>query len=579
VALRILRRYLVPHWRALTASILCAALFAGLSGLLLNLLQPAIDRISRHAGTSEILRVPIMIALLAIARGAAQAGQGVLVNRVGNGVVGDIQLELFGKMVRADLARLRAAHTGEFVSRVLYDSGLIREAATSGVVNLVQNALTLVAALVVMAAKDWRLSLLVLLAGPAIALLLGRFMRRATQAVKGAMSETGQLSTAIMEGLDGVRVVKMETREAFEEARVAAVIARRQGHILSGDNARALAAPASESMMMVVVAGVLAYEGWRASNGQAEIGAFVAFFAALLMAGQALRQVSNLLTVVSQGVTAGQRLLSALDVVPEVRDTPGAASLAAPGGRIRLANVSFAYAPGANALCDVSLDASRGEVVAIVGPSGAGKTTIFNLIPRFYDATRGAITIGDQDIREVSIASLRGAIALVTQDPFLFDDTIAANIAYGRIDATQADIEQAARAAAADDFIRDLPAGYQTLVGEAGARLSGGQRQRIAIARAFLKNAPILLLDEPTSALDTESEALVQAALTRLMAGRTTIIIAHRLSTVRRADRIYVLDKGQVVEVGCHDSLVKGDGLYARLAKAQDLTLPTEMAR
>jgi subfamily B ATP-binding cassette protein MsbA len=576
IALRVARLYLAPRWKGLTLAIICAAAFAGLSGVLLNILQPAVDAVTHRADPRTLLRLPLTIVALALARGVAAAVQAMIVNRIGNGIVGDVQLELFGKLVRADLARLRAAHSGGFVASVLYDSGLIREAATTGVVNIVQNGLTLIAAGVVMGMKDWRLALIVLTAVPIVAVVLRRFMRRAIKAASGAMEATGALSTAIMEGLDGVRVVKIETREAYEEARVAAVIAERQRHIVSGDDARAIATPASDALAMIVVAAVLAYEGWRASAGRADIGAFIAFFAALLMAGQALRQVSNLMTLVGQGATAARRLFSALDVEPEVRDLAGAPALRVTAGTIRLQDVSFAYGE-VPVLDHVDLEARRGEVVALVGPSGAGKTSLLNLIPRFYDIGGGSLTIDGQDVREVSLASLRRAIGLVTQEPFLFDDTIAANIAYAKDGATRAEIEAAARAAAAHEFVLALPRGYDTLVGEAGARLSGGQRQRIAIARAFLKDAPILLLDEATSALDTESEAQVQAALARLMAGRTTLIIAHRLSTVRGADRIYVLDAGKVAEVGGHEALMRRGGLYARLARAQDLAGAPEL--
>jgi subfamily B ATP-binding cassette protein MsbA len=574
VAARIARQYLAPRWKALAVSVACAVVFAALSGLLLGILQPAVNELVVRPKPGALLILPLAIVAIAIGRGLAQAVQSLLVNRIGNGIVGDVQNELFGKLVRADLARLRASHSGGHVSAVLYDAGLIREAATSGVLNLVQQGLTLMAALAVMAWTDWRLGLIVLLAAPLVALGLGRFMRRATKAARGAMAATSTLATAIMESLDGIRVIKMENREADEEARVAAAVADRQEHIISGDNARALAAPATEAMTFVIVAAVLAYEGWRSSGGHANPGAFAAFFAALLTAGQSLRQVSNMSTVIGQGLVAGRRLFAALDVEPEVRDSPNAASLALTEATLSLEGVSFSYDGRTPVLDGVDLEVRRGEIVALVGPSGAGKSTILNLIPRFYDVAGGAVRIDGQDVRAVTLASLRRQIALVTQEPFLFDDSIAANIAYAHPAASRAEIEAAAAQAAAHDFIQDLPAAYETVVGEAGARLSGGQRQRIAIARAFLKDAPILLLDEATSALDVESEALIQAALARLMAGRTTLLIAHRLSTVRGADRIYVLDRGQVVETGAHAALVDRGGLYARLARTQDLGDP-----
>jgi len=322
---------------------------------------------------------------------------------------------------------------------------------------------------------------------------------------------------------------------------------------------------------MGVVAAVMAYAGWRAQLGAMNVGQFAAFIGLLLAAGQSLRQVTNLATVMSEGLTAARRLFAALDIQPEIREAADAATLPEGPVEVVLDNVSFAYGPAAPTLNQVSIRVAPGETVALVGPSGGGKSTILSLLPRFYDATGGSVRVNDQDVRDVRLHDLRERIALVTQEPFLFDDTIGANIAYGRDGATQAEIEQAASAAAAHDFITALPQGYDTRVGEAGLRLSGGQRQRIAIARAFVKNAPILLLDEATSALDTESEALVQVALERLMTGRATLIIAHRLSTVRNADRIYVIDGGRVVEEGSHDELVARAGLYSRLARQQSL--------
>ncbi len=579
LALRVLRTYLAPRWRGLTASVVCAVIVAVLSAKLIQILEPAINDLLVNHKPGTLVTIPLTIAAFAVGRGIAQVAQSYLVNGIGNGIVGQVQVQLFGNLVRADLARLRTAHSGQYVSSVLYDAGLIREAATAGIVNYTQHFLIVIGAITVMVSNDMMLSIGVLVVAPLVGWIMRRFSRRTTKAAKGAMAETSALSTAIMESLDGIRIVKIENREAHEEARVGAVVDRRQKFLIKGANARAAAAPATETVMTLVIAGVLAYAGWRSQTGAMNVGAFVAFLAALGMASQSMRQLANLQTVIAEGLVAARRLFGALDVEPEVRDAPGAKPIAAGNGEIRFEAVSFAYGEAAPALDAVTLEAGRGETVALVGPSGGGKSTILSLIPRFYDVSGGTLSIDGVDVREVTLASLRDRIALVTQEPFLFDDTIRANIAYARPDAPLAEIEEAARQAAAHDFIGELPDGYDTEVGEAGARLSGGQRQRIAIARAFLKDAPILLLDEATSALDTESEAQVQAALERLMAGRTTILIAHRLSTVRHADRIYVIDRGRVVETGSHAQLVRRKGLYARLAKAQDLdTLPEEAA-
>jgi len=573
LAARIARAYMAPRWKGWIVAMLAAAASAALSARLVQILRPAVDDLLGRHKPHAIVTIPLTIAGLAVLRTLVQVIQATLVNRIGNGVVADIQRQLFGRLVRADLARLRAQHSGTFVSSVLYDAGLTREAATSGVVNYTQNLLTAAGGLWVMFHIDWGLALLALIAAPIAGAVMGRFAKRTSKAAKGAMAETSALSTAIMESLDGVRVVKIENREAFEEERVGEVIRRRERHLVKGANARAWAAPATELTTSLILAGLIAFAAWR---GGVTPGGFIAFITAFLMAAQSLRQLANLQGVFAEGLSAARRLFAALDVAPEVRDRAGALALARSQGLIRFDKVVFSYGgEGPPALAEIDFEVRRGETVALVGPSGGGKTTILNLIPRFYDVSAGRVLIDGHDVREVTLASLRDQIGLVTQEPFLFDDTIRANIAYARPDASQAEVEAAAQAAAAHDFITALPAGYDTPVGEAGARLSGGQRQRIAIARAFLKNAPILLLDEATSALDTESEAQVQAALKRLMAGRTTILIAHRLSTVRGADRIYVIEAGRIVESGDHGALIKKRGLYARLAKTQDLEAET----
>jgi subfamily B ATP-binding cassette protein MsbA len=573
---RVARTYLLPRWKGWLTAFFAAIAAAFLTTELAQILEPATNDLFINHKPGQLIRLPLIIVAIAVLRLAASLVQASLVNRMGNGVVGDVQVQLFGRMVRADLARIKSQHSGSYVASVLYDAGLIREAVTSGFINYTREILIVIGAVSVMISNDRWLTIGVVVVAPIASAIMRRFSRRTTKAAKGAMAETSALSTAIMESLDGVRIVKIENRETYEEDHVAEVVKRRQSHLIKGANARAFAAPSTELVMTLLTAAVLAYAGWRSQQGHMTAGAFVSFMAALAMGSQSLRQVANLQTVFAEGMAAMRRLFTALDVEPEVRDQPGAPALTLAEGAIRFEGVGFSYdGEGPPTLSDVTLEVRRGETVALVGPSGGGKSTILNLIPRFYDVTEGRVMLDGQDVRDVTLSSLRSKIALVTQEPFLFDDSIAANIAYARPEASVADIERAAREAAAHEFIMALPDGYQTQVGEAGARLSGGQRQRIAIARAFLKDAPILLLDEATSALDTESEAHVQAALKRLMAGRATILIAHRLSTVRGADRIYVLDRGMITETGDHDGLMGRRGLYARLARNQDLDAET----
>ncbi|MDE2488653.1 MAG: ABC transporter ATP-binding protein [Alphaproteobacteria bacterium] len=475
---RVARIYMAPRWKGWSVAIVAAVAVAALSALLAYIIRPATnDLLVLHKG--PLWRLPAIIVALALGRTIGQVLQATLINRIGNGVVADIQLQLFGKLVRADLAHLRTQHSGAYVSSVLYDAGLTREAATTGVVNYVQNVLTVVGMIGLMIYNDWILSLFLIVAAPLASLIMRRFSKQSTKAAKGAMAETSALSTAIMESLDGIRVVKIENREAYEEARVGEVVRRREKHLVRGSNARARAAPATELVMMVVTALVFAYAGWRAQHGGMSPGAFLSFVVALGTASQSLRQVANLQTTFAEGLTAARRLFAALDVEPEIRDREGAAALPRAEGRIRFEGVGFSYGgEGPSALSDIDFEAAPGETVALVGPSGGGKTTILNLIPRFYDVSAGRVKVDGHDVRDVTLASLRAQIALVTQEPFLFDDTIGANIAYARPEASRAEVEAAAQAAAAHDFIAALPGGYDTAVGEAGARRRRRSRPR-----------------------------------------------------------------------------------------------------
>ncbi|HEY0266137.1 MAG TPA: ABC transporter ATP-binding protein, partial [Rhizomicrobium sp.] len=427
-------------------------------------------------------------------------------------------------------------------------------------------AVQLVVYVVYVMIADWQLGLFVLIILPAVAWVMERLGGSMRRAATRGMRETGDLSVVLSEAMDGRRIIKAYGLEDQSIARVETRLKSRLGTLLKAVRLRAAAAPVTDLFLGAVFGLVLFVAGWQILHGQITINAFFGFLTALLLAQQPVRNLSQLWPTASAGFAAASRIFDSIDARPRIVDRPGAAALQPGGGAVGFHDVGFAYhAESGPTLRRVTLDIPAGKKIALVGPSGAGKSTIFNLLLRFYDVDGGTIAIDGQDIQSVTLESLRAAIGVVTQEAVLFDESIADNIALGRPGASLGEIKAAARNAAADDFIKAMPEGYDTKVGEGGLKLSGGQRQRIAIARAMLRNAPILLLDEATSALDAESERQVQEALSRLMKGRTTIVIAHRLSTVVDADRIYVLDKGGVVQSGSHAELLAADGLYASL--------------
>ncbi len=566
---RLARDFMRPHLPRVALAFLLMGLAAGSTALRAWLMQPVLDRIFVGRDGSLLLLIAGGALAIAVVKGLADYGEAVLMNRVGQRVIADVQIALFGRLMRADLAYFHAHPSGTLISRFTSDAVLLRNAAANILGAIGKDALTVAFLVGVMFYQDWLLALVSFFVFPvAIRPIvgIGRRMRRVSA---NTQAEIGQLTTLLSQTFQGARLVKAYGMEDYEERRAAGLFERLFALIDRATRTRSRASPMMETLGGAAIAIVILYGGHQVIVGTRTPGAFFSFITALLLAYQPLKSLANLNASLQEGLAAAQRIFQVFDVEPTIRDTPAARPLCVTGGEIRFDRVRFGYAPGAVALDDVSLTVPAGRTVALVGASGAGKSTILNLIPRFFDVEEGSIAIDGQDIRSVTLASLRGAVALVAQEVTLFDDTLRANIAYGRFGAAAEDIEAAARAAGADEFISELPNGYDTQVGEHGVRLSGGQRQRLAIARAMLKDAPILLLDEATSALDSEFERQVQAALRTLIRGRTTLVIAHRLSTVQGADLICVVDRGRIAESGRHIELLARGGLYARLYAMQ----------
>jgi subfamily B ATP-binding cassette protein MsbA len=568
LVLRLWHDWLEPYTMRLLLAMLFMAIVAAATGLYPVLIKYAYTLFAARDMKIVTLLPPLVLLVVGI-KGGALYLQTVLTSSVVLRVIKDLQSAMFTHLTQADLTRLSRDTTGSLISRFVNDMALIREALSRTLTNLIRDVLTVAALIVAMFYLDWVLSAVVLFVYPIAAIPIVKIGRRLRRTSADTQAHVGDMAALLNESLAGARMVKTYRLEDYERKRAGNTFERLYALMMRMVMTRSRIDPVLEVLGGLAVAGVLAFGGYRVATGVGTVGDFTGFVSALLVAAGPVRAIGTLNAVAQEGLAAVQRAFALIDERPFIVDRPNAVPLRVARGRIAFHEVSFAYEAGAVALERVSLTVEPGMTAALVGPSGAGKSTIINLIPRLYDVREGVIVIDDQDIRGLTLASLRGAIALVSQDVVLFNDSVRANIALGKLEASMTEIEAAARAAAAHEFILSLPQGYDTLVGEGGAKLSGGQRQRIAIARAMLKDAPILLLDEATSSLDSESERHVQAALAALKRGRTTLVIAHRLSTVLDADRIFVLDKGRLVEEGPHGELLRRSGLYARLYKTQ----------
>ena len=566
---RLLRDHVRPYAGRLALALVLMAIVAASTATLAKLMEPVLDQVFTNRDPAALRQVALVVLVVFAVKGLASYGEAVLMNGVGQRIIADLQAALFGRLIHADLAFFNDTATGSLISHFTNDANLLRGAVSNSLTGIGKDTLTLVALVGVMFYQDWLLALIAFFAFPTAVLPIRKLGKRMRKVSTSTQLELGRFTTLLDQVFQGARHVKAYGMEQAETTRASALIDRLYRLAFKAGKVRAASHPIMETLGGIAIVAVILYGGAQVIEGARTTGTFFSFITALLLAYEPVKRLANLNNSLQEGLAAAQRLFASLDAEPQIRDAADARPLEVARGEVRFERVSFGYRTGSAALDEISLTVPAGKTAALVGPSGAGKSTILNLIPRFYDVGAGRVTIDGQDVRKVTLASLRGAIGLVAQEVGLFDDSVRANIAYGRPAASEAEIVAAARAAAAHDFITALPEGYDTPVGELGIKLSGGQRQRLAIARAMLKDAPILLLDEATSALDTESERQVQAALRLLMRGRTVLVIAHRLSTVVDADIIYVIEAGRVVEQGSHAELLARGGAYARLHALQ----------
>ncbi|HEY2933190.1 MAG TPA: ABC transporter transmembrane domain-containing protein [Acidobacteriota bacterium] len=580
--------YIRPNLGLLVLALGSLLLSGVMEGLTTVLLQPIFDVLPGtrsggagifhfldrwlHLGRITLVQISIWLIVFSLLKGVFLFIAEYLMGYAGQRVVMQLRNRLYAHLLDQSVGFFNRTSTGKLMSRVITDVERIQETVSKTLADLLRQAILLLVFLSIVLWTDWKLAIIAFVLAPLVAVLTGTFGRKMRKISWNSQEKIASISNLLQESITGIRVVKAFGMEDFENQKF-----QRSTRSLMRTNMRstvvtAMNSPVMEFLGYLAFVPLLIYAQVKMNHQTLTLGSFVVFLVALFRLYDPLRRLSKLHLHMQQAFASSSRIFDLLETHLEVRDKPDAVVIEPLRQEIEFCNVEFKYGDGERSepiLKQINLKISAGEMIALVGSSGAGKSTLVNLIPRFYDVTTGKITFDGVDIRDVTVASLRSQVSIVTQETFLFNDTVRNNIAYGISDISQEVIERAARAAWIHDFVLQLPGGYDTVIGERGQRLSGGQRQRMAIARALLKNAPVLILDEATSSLDTESEKLVQMALQNLMRGRTTLVIAHRLSTVRRADRIVVLEKGEIIEQGSHDDLVGVDGQYKRLYRMQ----------
>jgi len=532
------------------------------------LVKPALDGIFLGQDVTKLKWIPLIIIVMYFIKGGCSYGQTVLMNFIGQRVVTDLRSDLYNHIQKQSLSFFNKNPTGILMSRITNDVNLIQGAVSEAVSSLFKDSFTLIGLIFVIFYRDWKLAIIAAFVFPLTIYPIAKFGEKMRKVATGTQVTMGSLTSMLQETISGNRIVKAFGMEAYEGRRFSKENEDLFRLFMKSVSIRAISSPFMEFLGGLGIAAIIFYGGYQVIQGISTPGTFFSFLTALIMLYEPVKRLTNINNTIQQGISASTRVFSIMDMRPGIRNKENAADLPRISKDIAIRDVTFSYGDEP-VLKNINLDVKAGEVVAFVGMSGGGKTTLVSLIPRFYDVTKGQILIDGHDIRDVTVESLRGQIGIVTQQTILFNDTVKKNIAYGDIQKSDEEIISAAKAANAYQFIQNLPKGFETVIGEQGARLSGGEKQRLSIARALLKDAPILILDEATSSLDTESEMEVQGALENLMKGRTTLVIAHRLSTISHANRIIVLVAGEIVEKGTHDTLLEKKGEYFKLYNMQ----------
>ena len=568
--LRVFNSYVKKHFYKLIIALFLSLVVAGSTGAIAWLLDPAVKKIFIDQDTTMMLLIPIAIALSFTIKGASLYTARIILIKISNNVVKTMQTQLASCILKSDINTIESKHSGKYLAHFFYDVGQVSQLVGSGVLNLMKDSLTLIVLVGLMFYQNWNLALFALIMMPLAAIVAKSLGKRIKKAVSESAKIEGGLTSYLSEVIKGTRMIKIYQQENFEFDRSTKKIDERTNIQIKIGNILIRATPIMEILTGIMIGGFVYYSGFMIANGQMQINNFFSFLTAMMLAYQPIRSLATINMLFNQGAVGADRVFNVLDAEPSIREISSASNLNIKKGTIKFEEVNFSYAnTKKEAIKNINISIEGSTTVALVGHSGAGKSTIVNLLPRFYDPQKGAVYIDEQNISSVTLSSLRKNISMVSQDIVLFDDTVRANVAYANMSASEKQIKEACDLAAAGEFIENLPQKFETIIGENGVRLSGGEKQRISIARAFLKNSPIILLDEATSSLDAESEEKVQNAIMNLTKNRTTLVIAHRLSTIIRADKIILVNRGEIADFGTHNELLKSSMIYKNLYSKQ----------